>query len=85
MKKSNDGDGGQAGTGCEEAEVGRGMASGDVFGMGGRVDLSSVGAALFRERDPEGSGSVSLEVFREVKCLCQVWTGRRGGDLPAAG
>lgn len=50
----------------EEAEKGGRAAGGDAFGLEGFVDLSRVGAGLFRQRDPSGSGDVSPELFQEV-------------------
>ncbi len=36
------------------------------LGLGGAVDLSSVGEGALKDRDPEGSGVVSCDVFSEV-------------------
>lgn len=65
--RRNSGGGRQAGKGRKEAGKGSREASSDTLRLGGEVDLSRVGAGLFRMRDPDGSGSVSAEVFREVR------------------
>lgn len=49
-----------------EEDMEGGEGGGGDLGLGGAVDLSSVGEGAFKERDPEGSGVVSCDVFREV-------------------
>lgn len=74
--RRNSGGGGQGGEGREDAGKCSRGASDDWFGLDGAVDLLRVGAGIFRERDPDGSGNVSPDVFREVKRLSGInWQG----------